>query len=201
MERSRLTQVRTLALRRHDYGEVEKIDAELALFTTTIESANTRPKREESVTDMLARVNDRNRRANIEAVRQSELIAVERKRKARLLAATTGSPVPQDPSTRLKTIPRTFNAATPSSRSVFVIIIFGRCVALVAHPIFIFAFCIPRPGTPSIVERPSSNSQESDTRPVSPLPPLPSTKLASPDKSKTFESAVIDSVEVDLGDF
>jgi RNA polymerase-associated protein RTF1 len=57
----------------------------------------------------------------MEAVRQAELVASARKRNERKLAAA-GTPTPVlDPSARLKTLPRLFNSATPTtSRSVFI---------------------------------------------------------------------------------
>lgn len=114
LEKSRLNQARTLAQRRHDYAEVAEIDIKLAeLAASTIDA----PLREERV-DMLAKVNERNRKANLEAVRKAELIEAERKRKERKLAASGGTLTPQDPSARLKILPRLFNAATPSSRFV-----------------------------------------------------------------------------------
>ena len=110
MERSRLTQERTLALRRQEYAEVERIDAQLKELAADSSKHLTH---EDSLPDLMARVNERNRKANEDAVRKSELLMVEQKRKARKLA-TSAAPVPLDPSARLKTVPRTFNAATPS---------------------------------------------------------------------------------------
>jgi RNA polymerase-associated protein RTF1 len=110
LERSRLMQERTLALRRQDYGEVSEIDARL-------EEANkiSSPpvKQHDSGADLLTKVNERNRKANVEAVRRAELAETERKRRERKLATTKGgTPTPTDPSARLKTLPKTFNAAT-----------------------------------------------------------------------------------------
>ncbi|KAF8874836.1 hypothetical protein BD779DRAFT_1565326 [Infundibulicybe gibba] len=165
LERSRLNQARTLAQRRHDYAEVAEIDAQLAVYNAT-GSNDRRNGRQEDV-DMLAKVNERNRKANLEAVRKAELMEADRKRRERKLAAAGGAVAPQDPSARLKIMPRLFNAATPSSR----------------------------PGTPSGVGTPPLHVQPAaGSRPVSPLPP-------SKSGSKTFEAAIIDSIEVDLGDF
>ncbi len=109
LERSRLIQHRTLALRRHDYSEVAEID-------TKLEEANKAlsPVKHDNTVDLLAKVNERNRKANIEAVRRAELVEAERKRKDRKLAARNGgTPTPPvDPSARLKTVPRTFNPTT-----------------------------------------------------------------------------------------
>lgn len=106
MQRSRLTQAKTLALRRQDYVEVADIDAKLKELPV-IQTAR---EEEESLGDKLAKVNERNRKANLEAVRKAELLEAERKRRERKLhAAGSGVATPSDPSARLKTIPRTFN--------------------------------------------------------------------------------------------
>lgn len=108
LERSRLMQAKTLAVRRQDYVEVADIDAKLKELPV-IQAP--REEEEESLADKLARVNERNRKANLEGVRKAELLEAERKRRERKLASARGSGVhtPSDPSARLKTIPRTFN--------------------------------------------------------------------------------------------
>ena len=170
LERSRLIQARTLALRRQDAVEVAEIDVKLAALP---EVATTRTPEEDDVAARLAKVNERNRKANLEAVRKAELQEVERKRRERKLANANGSGVttPIDPSARLRTIPKTFSNQSRSATPV-------------------------ANGTPQI------KSEKDALRPVSPLPPsaLSSTTTAS-DKLKSFQASVIDSVEVDLGDF
>ena len=108
MERSRLIQAKTLAARRQDYGEVADIDAKLKELPVI---QITREEEAESLADKLAKVNERNRKANLEAVRKAELLEIERKRRERKLAnaGASGVTTPSDPSARLKTIPRTFN--------------------------------------------------------------------------------------------
>lgn len=110
IERSRLIQLRTLALRRQDYSEVAIIDAQLEEANKTLS-----PVKHDGTVDLLAKVNERNRKANVDAVRRAELVEAERKKKERKLAAMNrGTPTPPvDPSARLKTVPRTFN---PTSR-------------------------------------------------------------------------------------
>lgn len=105
IERSRLIQQRDLALKRRDIAEVKEIDEKLA------EDAQKAPEpaRPADSLDMLARVNERNRKANLESVRKAELAEAERKRKERKLAAQNGvAYLPSDPSARLKTVPKTF---------------------------------------------------------------------------------------------
>lgn len=115
LERSRLNAARALAIRRNDIEEVAQINNQLASLGPS------RSRHQEETVDPLAKVNERNRRANMEAVRQAELVASARKRNERKLAAA-GTPTPVlDPSARLKTLPRLFNSATPTtSRSVFI---------------------------------------------------------------------------------
>ncbi|KAF8153059.1 hypothetical protein B0H34DRAFT_722097 [Crassisporium funariophilum] len=154
MERSRLNQALTLASRRQDWAEVEEIKAKLA------EEAKRTPEpaRNESI-DMLAKVNERNRKANMEAVRKAELAETERKRRDRKLAAQNGGVVtPSDPSARLRTVPRMFNSNTPTTR----------------------------PGTPVV----------NTTAPIA--DPLASKAVVS---GSSFEATLIDSLEIDLGDF
>ncbi|KAG5353608.1 hypothetical protein C0989_004716 [Termitomyces sp. Mn162] len=163
MEKSRLMQARTLAQRRNDYNEVAEIDAKLAELTPS------QPQKDESV-DLLAKVNERNRKANMEAVRKAELAEVERKRRERKLAAS-GTATPVDPSARLKIKPRLFDAATPTSR----------------------------PGTPAAAAA-ATPVAKPDIRQISPLP-LSVPALALNGSGKSFEASIIDSIEIDLGDF
>ncbi|KIJ63569.1 hypothetical protein HYDPIDRAFT_29363 [Hydnomerulius pinastri MD-312] len=172
MERSRLMQAKTLAMRRHDFAELTEIEAklkELPVVQTTREEA-------ESLSDKLAKVNERNRKANLEAVRKAELLEAERKRRDRKLAAAgaSGTVTPSDPSARLKILPRTFNDAsrsgTPNANGI---------------------------GTPLLEAQSAANA-----RPISPLPPSAlSGSQTSPRKDMSLEASVIDSIEVDLGDF
>lgn len=93
MEKSRLTQARTLALRRQDLAEVRSIDAQLA----ELNAANPEVEREDMATDIMAKVNERNRKANLEATRKAEQMEAERRKRERKLAAATrasNSPVP-----------------------------------------------------------------------------------------------------------
>ncbi|CCM01841.1 uncharacterized protein FIBRA_03911 [Fibroporia radiculosa] len=168
LERARLAQARTLAGRRQDWDEVAAIDLELEALNAT---APVVPPRDVSRADILARVNERNRKANMEAVRRAEAQEVERKRRERrMLAAGGGTPrsgTPLDPSARLKTMPKLFS---------------------------------PRPDTPGT---PSFQAGGITPRSLSPLPSA--TSSASPPKaasiSTSFEASVIQSVEIDLGDF
>ncbi|KDQ32693.1 hypothetical protein PLEOSDRAFT_1060439 [Pleurotus ostreatus PC15] len=110
LERSQLNAQRTLALRRHDDTEVAELDAKILELNGRL---GQRPPT--TAVDELAKLNERNRKANAEAVRKAELWEAERKRRERKRVQANGA-LPQDPSARLKTVPRVFNAATPSSR-------------------------------------------------------------------------------------
>lgn len=168
MERSRLMQARTLAMRRHDYTELEDIEAKLKELPAL---QNVREE-EESLADKLAKVNERNRKANLEAVRRAEFEA-ERKRRERKLAAAglSGTATPES-SAKLKATPRFFNnpsrSATPNGSATTTPILGAQ-------------------STPAV-------------RPISPIPtPVISTLQTSP--SKSLEASLIESIEVDLGDF
>ncbi|KAF8240544.1 plus-3-domain-containing protein [Tricholoma matsutake] len=168
LERSRLTQARTLAQRRYDFIEVAEIDAQLAELAATSSDRASNPQGDD---DMLAKVNERNRRANMEAVRKAEIAEADRKRRERKLAAAAGGTIaPVDPSARLKTVPRLFNSATPSAT---------------------------RPGTPNLNGPTTPQAKAELSRPVTPGSLL--TTLNG--KAKALQSSIIDSIEVDLGDF
>ncbi|KAF8625072.1 hypothetical protein AX15_005554 [Amanita polypyramis BW_CC] len=171
MERSRLTQALTLAQRRMDFTEVAEIDKKLAELNANadVSAAQATAAEEE---DKLAKVNERNRKANLEAVRRAELAEAERKRKERKLAAMQGnearSATSHDPSARLKTVPRVFAAATPGG-------------SIPGSP-------VPG-GTPTL--GPTTMLKADLPRQVSPLPGM----AASAPKAGFID------VEVDLGDF
>ncbi|KAM6501241.1 hypothetical protein JOM56_004255 [Amanita muscaria] len=172
MERSRLTQARTLAQRRMDFTEVAEINKKLEELNARAEGGHVLPAVTEAE-DKLAKVNERNRKANLDAVRRAELAEAERKRKERKLAAMQGGelkvPTPHDPSARLKIVPRVFAAATPTGS---------------------------RPGTPSgLTPTLGPTIKAPDVRQMSPLPPALCSKSPQPAKT-TFVD-----VEVDLGDF
>ena len=113
--RSLLNQERTLALRRQDFLEVSKIDAKLA-----DDAAKHEPSKSEPV-DLLTMVNERNRKANMEAIRKAEMAEAERKRRERKLGGQSkGTSTPVDPSARLKILPRTFTPTT--TRFVFLVL-------------------------------------------------------------------------------
>ncbi|KAG1737572.1 uncharacterized protein EDB91DRAFT_1140758 [Suillus paluster] len=172
LQRSRLMQAKTLAIRRQDYADAAEIDAKLAELPTVATPA--RNGGEESLNDKLAKVNERNRKANLEAVRKAELMDAERKRRERKMNAS-GTATPADPSARLKTVPKLFNDT------------------------------ISRSGTPNINGTGTPALQAHDAaggRSISPLPPLAlSDPRTGPKKDKSLEVSVIESIEVDLGDF
>ena len=89
MERSRLQQARTLALRRQDQAEVAVIDVKLAEIAASMPSSQSRT---EESSDLLAKLNERNRKLNMEQVRKAERAELERKRRERERRAGTATP-------------------------------------------------------------------------------------------------------------
>ncbi|KAF7342125.1 Plus3 domain-containing protein [Mycena venus] len=165
-ERARLNAQRTLAQRRQDYDEVREIDAQLAALAPP--NAGTKTPAEEEPADRLARVNERNRKANLEAVRKAELLEAERKRRERKNRAENGGVDKVfDPSARLRTVPRLFESATPTSRP-----------------------STPNPATLGV----------SGAKPGLSPSPTPKPDGGAP-SGKTFEATLVESIEVDLGDF
>ncbi|KAI0787006.1 plus-3-domain-containing protein [Abortiporus biennis] len=160
LEKSRLNQARTLAVRRNDYEEVKQIDVQLAQLAANLAEREA-DRLHESSSDMLAKVNERNRKANVESVRNAELREMERKRRERKLAAVANG-----------------GAATPDS---------NRFKSLLNS----------RAGTPGTPNVKLEVGAASTPRSVSPLPPLKTSK----DEKTSFEDSVLDSVEIDLGDF
>lgn len=82
VEKARLNQARMLAMGRNDHAEVAQIDKQLTALT-----GDPAPARPPTRADDLARLNERNRKANIEAARKAEMLEAERKRRERKLAA------------------------------------------------------------------------------------------------------------------
>ncbi|KAG1778705.1 hypothetical protein EV702DRAFT_1091252 [Suillus placidus] len=172
LQRSSLVQAKTLAIRRQDYAEVAEIDAKLAELPAVATPA--RNGGEESLNDKLAKVNERNRKANLEGVRKAEMLEAERKRRERKMNAS-GTATPADPSARLKTVPRLFNDTI--SRSGTPNINGTSTPALQAH-------------------------DAAGGRSISPLPPSAlSDPRTGMKKDKSLEVSVIEMIEVDLGDF
>jgi len=100
LERSRLVQARMLALRRNDRAEATLLDTQLAELA--VENSPAKPEPTEDASALLAKVNERNRKANQDAIRRAELQEAERKRRERRL----GTPAVLDPSGRPRTVPR-----------------------------------------------------------------------------------------------
>lgn len=106
LEKSRLTTMRNLAAKRNDREEVATLDRQLADLQAEIALDPSSARREADSTDIMAKVNERNRKANLEAMKLAAQAEAERKRKERQ-AAKAGA-APADPSARLRTVPRMF---------------------------------------------------------------------------------------------
>ncbi|KAG8963272.1 hypothetical protein FRC00_007026 [Tulasnella sp. 408] len=102
---------RMLALKRGERDEVAKIDAQLAALDATWKPDTGNNSGSE---DVLAKINERNRRANLESMRKADLELAKRKRDA-----AAGGAVP-DLSARVKTVVKTrydSRSGTPSAAS------------------------------------------------------------------------------------
>jgi RNA polymerase-associated protein RTF1 len=168
MEKSRLNQARTLAYRRQDYAEMATIDTQLAELTASMPVTQVR---EDDKTDILAKVNERNRKANVEAVRKAEQMEADRKRRERRLAAAARASSSPAPST----------LAVKNGISRFVSA--ANAPNVLAHP-----FARSRPATPSVNGKPTAG-----TSPTSALSKVKAVEIS-------FEASIA-AVEVDLGDF
>lgn len=155
IEKQRLNQARNLAMRRNDLVEVAQIDAQL----TAMGGSDSGAREASSKLDELARLNERNRRANLDAARKAGQLEAERKRRDRerkLAALASGTATPDRIKALKDSESRAGTPGTPQTKTV--------------------------PGTPGSVS------------------PLPMTaKPADPNTS--FEDSLLDSVDVDLGDF
>jgi RNA polymerase-associated protein RTF1 len=114
LEKTRISQMRNLAMKRNDRAEVAVLDKQLEELLATIAVSPGSMEREPEVVDIMAKVNERNRKANQEAMRLAAQADSERKRKERQAALTGAGNVSLDPSARLRTVPRMF-----ASRSRF----------------------------------------------------------------------------------
>lgn len=108
LEKTRIIQMRNLAMKRNDRAEVAVLDKQLEEILATIAADPNFKEREPEVADIMAKVNERNRKANQEAMRLAAQADAERRRKERQAALTGAGNVPIDPSARLKTVPRMF---------------------------------------------------------------------------------------------
>lgn len=111
IEKSMLQQQRVIAMEKGDFKEVESIDERL----DNIERSIQRNQRQaDTGMDKLAKVNERNRRSNVERVRKAEIKANENRRKAAM-----GQDVASDPFSRLRTSAKTFYESnrTPKERA------------------------------------------------------------------------------------
>ncbi|KAJ7359437.1 hypothetical protein DFH08DRAFT_1038166 [Mycena albidolilacea] len=68
---------------RQDYHEVHEIDAQLAAAAVAASLSSAKATGEEELQDRLARVNERNRKANAESIRKAEMLEAERKKRER----------------------------------------------------------------------------------------------------------------------
>jgi len=168
-----LTQKRNLALKRKDYKEAGELDKELEALVASQPSLNDRAK--ESTADLMSKVNARNRQANLEGVRKAEAEAAARKRQERKLAAEAAA--------RGLTPPVVFDV---SARVKTTVKTHHQSRVTTPH------------GTPLL------KTSDSVERSVSPLPPLASAPALAPRSLASrgsFESRVVESINIQLDDF
>lgn len=192
MERSRLLQARTLALRRNELDEVAEIDVRLGELAPVREA-----QREDSSSDVLMRLNERNRKANQEAVRKAERAELDRKRRERQLRAGTATPTLSDAASRLKAkMAGSRSVSSSCSRDVCACV--SGSLTILVHLLGPptpyggdYVVCrLGTPGTPAAAEGDAASPRS--------VSPSGATQTKS---GLSFEASLVQSVEIDLGDF
>ncbi|KAI0034796.1 hypothetical protein K488DRAFT_77018 [Vararia minispora EC-137] len=172
IKKSGLQQLRNMALKRNDRKEVMTLDAEIAtLGASTPKSASPAPDQDE-VSARLAKVNERNRKANLAAVRKLEQAEAERKRKEREKKLTGNS---------LST-----SVNTKGSRFVY------RGSLLFAGGLM--QACRTGTSLADSLTGTALNGLDVVAQTVSPLPP-------SNTRPKDFSARILETIDIDLGDF
>ncbi|TFY60931.1 hypothetical protein EVJ58_g4829 [Rhodofomes roseus] len=192
-QHARLKQMRMLATRRQDWKEVEQLDKQIADVEAKMPKKEEKEEKQPSRGELLAEVNRRNRLANMEAVRQAELREAERKRRERKLLAASGAGTPRaaTPKNGLKPFSPRSVLSLPASMLSFR----DLCVRMGVDYVLLCARLCPsttRPGTPA-----TSGAADHTTSPL----PSSAASATPADTSTNFEASIIQSVEIDLGDF
>ncbi|KAF6751157.1 hypothetical protein DFP72DRAFT_816916 [Ephemerocybe angulata] len=182
MERQRLNQARSLAQKRHDYTEVAELEQKISELQAQIDASGIDHVVGDSRDEALRKVNERNRKANVEAVRKAELAESERKRREREMmakaareggtAAGVAIAIKHDPSARLKTVPRMFNPSTPTTR----------------------------PGTPATASQSKAGTPGANDATNGNKPPV-ANRTSVVNSQIAFEQKLLDTIDIDLGDF
>ena len=191
LEKARLGQARMLALRRNDKEEAAMFGAQLAELAE--ESSPAKPEPTEDASALLAKVNERNRKANQEAIRRAELQEAERKRRERRL----GTPTVMDSNGRLRTVPRMFGSRYGYSFSFLLWSEPRRSPRLKLKIEHVFVLSV-RSTTPNPGALPSPNS--SSVNKASRTNAMESPSKAGAGKGD-FHARALETIEIDLGDF
>ena len=159
------------------------------LAELAVESSPATPEPTEDASALLAKVNERNRKANQEAIRRAELQEAERKRRERRL----GTPTLLEPNGRLRTVPRMFHSRYGYSFS-FLLWSKPRWSPRLRLKIVLSArSTTPNPGA-SPSPNPSPVNKASRTN-----------AMESPSKAGAgkgdFHARALETIEIDLGDF
>ncbi|KAG8927066.1 hypothetical protein FRC02_008513 [Tulasnella sp. 418] len=107
-EKARLNQARVMASKQGDHAEVDRLTAAIAELDGKGNKSD-----EQTKLEAVARVNERNRRANMEGVRKAEIETAARRKKE----AMAGAPVKVDLSARVRTIPKIRHDSRPGTPS------------------------------------------------------------------------------------
>lgn len=83
LQKQRTAQAHRFALMRGDAAEVAELEQKLTQIEEVIASSSNGVNDVETTQDVLAMVNERNRKANLEAVRRAEVETAEKKKKER----------------------------------------------------------------------------------------------------------------------
>lgn len=201
MERQRLNQARSLAQKRHDYTEVAELEQKISELQAQIDASGIDHVVGDSRDEALRKVNERNRKANVEAVRKAELAESERKRREREMmakaareggtAAGVAIAMKHDPSARLKTVPRMFNPSTPTTR-------FVRVTFVKEIPTEVFLSL--RPGTPATASQSKAGTPGANDATNGNKPPV-ANRTSVVNSQIAFEQKLLDTIDIDLGDF
>lgn len=94
IEKTRLQQSRSHAIKHRDHDEVVKLDIRIAELEASMPKPVTPAPEPDTVSARLAMVNARNRKANVEAVRRVEQAEAERRRREREQKLASGTATP-----------------------------------------------------------------------------------------------------------
>ena len=186
---------------REDFEEAAMVEAKLKELDQAAASEAPAQPKQPDVNDVFAKINERNRQRNLEAIRKAEAEQALKKRLERkALASGSGTLTPVDPSARVRTVPKLFK---DKARYVHFPLFSRKGFIELVSPFLLSASS--RSGTPSgaltpNLTPPTKPADGADRASRSPIPPLSMPPAASPAKKTDFETSMMN-IEIDLGDF